>query len=262
MAITSAISSSRAVWHVRGSWSARDDRTASAVWLGILWVGMIAGFSVDFPRYLHENPPAPKGILALHAPVFIVWLLILTAQVLLVLRDRVSWHRKLGWFAAGWAGLMAVMGPWAAMASQAVNLHNPPLGNPPFISVNIVDIGGFLVLLAWGFTLRKNPAAHKRMMILATVSLADPGFSRFSSYLIPTEPHSVIPWFLCVFYGNALLVLLMLAWDWWNRRLVRSFVVGSVALLAAEYVASLVYFWGPWRALTTEWVLAWAKHFA
>ncbi|MHB1858095.1 MAG: hypothetical protein ACYCPM_11745, partial [Acidobacteriaceae bacterium] len=200
--------------------------------------------------------------LALHAPVFIVWLLILTAQVLLVLRDRVSWHRKLGWFAAGWAGLMAVMGPWAAMASQAVNLHNPPLGDPQFISVNIVDIGGFLVLLAWGFTLRKNPAAHKRMMILATVSLADPGFARFSAYVIPTEPHSVIPWFLWMFYGNALLVLLMLAWDWWNRRLVRSFVVGSAALLAAEYVASLLYFWGPWKTLTTEWVLAWAKHFA
>lgn len=260
---TAAIGGSRAVWHVRGTWSARDDRTASAVWLGILWVGVIAGFGVDFPRFLHENPPAPKGILALHAPVFIVWLLLLTAQVLLVLSDRVAWHRKLGWFMAGWACLIAVLGPWAAIASQAVNLNNPPLGDPQFISVNIVDIGGFLALLAWGISLRKNPAAHRRMMMLAAVALAaDPGFSRFSSYVMPVEPASVLPWFFWTFYGNALLIFLMLAWDWWRGRLVRSFVVGSAALLAGEYVATLLYFWGPWKALTLGWVQTWARHFA
>jgi hypothetical protein len=248
------------VWHVRGTWNAREDRAASAVWLGILWVGMIAGFSVDIPRYLHETPPSPE-IVHVHAAVFTTWMLMLSAQVLLVLGDRVSLHRRLGLFAAGWACLMAVMGPWAAMASQAVDLHGPEY-DPPFISVNIVDIGGFLVLLAWGFWLRKNPAAHKRMMILSSVSLADPGFARFSGYIFPNEPQSVLVWFLYMFYGNALLIILMLAWDWWRRRLVRSFVVGSVALLAAEYVASLVYFWNPWKALTTGWVLAWAKHFA
>src|SRR5205814_6045259 len=88
--------------HVRGSWSARDDRAASMVWLGILWVGMFAGFGVDFRRYLNENPAAPK-ITYLHGVVFTVWMLLLTAQVLLVVRDRVALHRKLGWFTAGWA---------------------------------------------------------------------------------------------------------------------------------------------------------------
>jgi len=132
---------------VRGTWSARDDRTPSAVWLGILWVGMIAGFGVDIPRYLHETSPSPE-IVHVHAGVFSTWMLLLTAQVLLVVRDRVPLHRKLGLIAAGWACLMAVMGPWAAMASQVVDLHEPEY-DPPFISVNIVDICGFLVLLAW-----------------------------------------------------------------------------------------------------------------
>jgi hypothetical protein len=245
------------MWHVSGTWSAREDRVAPAVWLGILWVGMLAGFGVDISRYVHESPPAPK-IIYVHAAVFTTWLLLLTAQVLLVLRNRVAWHRKLGWFMAGWACLMAVLGPWAAMASAAVNLHSPS-GDPPFLSVNIVDIGGFLVLLAWGIALRKNPAAHRRMMLLATISLADPGFSRFSSYILPTEPHSVFPWFFWVFYGNALLIVLMAAWDWWRGRLMRSFVVGAAALLVAEYAAALAYFWGPWKVLTTAWIEAWAK---
>lgn len=251
-----ATKGSRTKWHVRGTWSARDDRTASAVWLGVLWLGIFAGFGVDITRFIRENPPAPKVIYA-HAAVFTVWMLLLTAQVLLVLNDRVGWHRRLGWFAAGWACLMAVMGPWAALASDVVNLHTQP-GGPPFLSVNIVDIGGFVVLLAWGIALRKNPAAHKRMMILATVSLADPGFARFSEYLMG-EPSSVIPWFFYTFYGNVLLVVLMAGWDWWRGRLMRSFVLGAGALVAGEFASTLLYFWGPWKALTLGWVEACAK---
>jgi len=189
-------------------------------------------------------------------------MLLLTAQVLLVLRDRVAWHRKFGWFLAGWACLMAVLGPWAALASDAANLNTPANAlAPQFLSVNIVDIGGFLVLLAWGISLRKNPAAHKRMMILATVSLADPGFARVSGYL-HHAPQSLVPWFFDSFYGNVLIIVLMLAWDLWRGRLVRSFVVGASALLAAEFVATLLYFWGPWHTLTLGWVEAWAKHFS
>jgi hypothetical protein len=244
--------------HRRGTWSHNDDRIASAVWLGVLWVGMFAGFGVDLARFASENPPAPT-VIYVHAAVFVVWLLLLTVQVTLVLSDRVAWHRKMGLFAVGWACLMAVLGPWAAMASQAVNLHNPPpIGDPAFISVNIVDIVGFLALLGWGFLLRKNPAAHKRMMLLATISLADPGFARFSGWLV-AAPSSAIPWFFYIFYGNALLILLMGAWDWWKGRLMRPFVIGAAALLAGEFLASLVYFWGPWTALTTSWVVAWAK---
>jgi hypothetical protein len=247
--------------HTRGTWSPREDRVPSAVWLGILWVGMIAGFGVDISRFAHENPPAPK-ILYVHAAVFTGWMLLLTAQVLLVLRDRVAWHRKFGWFLAAWACLMAVLGPWAALASDAANLNTPANAlAPQFLSVNIVDIGGFLVLLAWGISLRKNPAAHKRMMILSTVALADPGFARFSGYFLP-EATSVFPWFIEVFYGNVLLIVLMLAWDWWHGRLIRSFVIGAASLVAALYLASVLYFWAPWHALTLGWVQAWARHFS
>lgn len=257
MATAPAVRASRLALHTRPSWSARDDRAASAVWLGILWAGMIAGFGLDIPRYLREKPPAPP-IVHIHAAIFTTWMLLLTAQVLLVLRNRVAWHRTLGWFAAGWACLMAVAGPWAVLSSQAINLYNPEMSDPPFLAVNLLDIVGFLALLAWGIALRKNPAAHRRMMILATVSLADPGFSRFDGYFLPNEPRSVIVWFFYVFYGNVLLVVLMAAWDWYRGRLMRSFAIGAAALLCAEFLASAIYFWPPWRTLTLHCVQYWA----
>jgi hypothetical protein len=256
LATVPAAPETSAFLHVRGSWSARSDRTASIVWLGILWVGMIAGFGVDFPRYLHENPAAPK-ITYLHGAIFTVWMLLLSAQVLLVVGDRVALHRKLGWFTAAWAGLMAVFGPLAVISSDVVNL-NLPTGDPPFLSVNIVDVGSFIVLVAWGIALRKNPAAHRRIMILSTVALADPGFARFSE-LWPA-PTSVVPWFSSVFYGNVILIVAMAVWDWWRGRMMRQFVIGASISMVSMFTASLLYFWPPWRAMTQSWVELWARH--
>lgn len=262
VATASAVGRPESLWHGRATWSPREDRVTFAVWLGILWVGMIAGFGVDFPRFLHENPAAPK-VTYIHGMVFSVWMLILTAQVLLVLKDHLPWHRKFGWFAAGWACLMAVMGPWAALASDAVNLNvtqaMPDAPAAPFLSVQLVDLGGFLLLLGWGILLRKNSAAHKRIMILSTVSLADPGFSRFVEWIWPSEPTSMLVWFLWVFYGNVLLIALMVGWDWWRGRLMPQFVAGAAGLLGAECLATLVYFCGPWKTISLHWVVEWAK---
>jgi DMSO/TMAO reductase YedYZ heme-binding membrane subunit len=149
------ITGPKTILHTRGTWSSRDDRAPSAVWIAILWAGMLAGFGLDFPKYLHQKP-SPSTVLHVHAAVFTVWMLLLTAQILLVLGDRVSLHRKLGVFAAGWAGLMAIMGPWAAMEWQVLKLHTPR-SNPWFLSLNIVDIAGFLILLAWGFRSARTP---------------------------------------------------------------------------------------------------------
>ena len=259
MATVPAVHSARRVLHTRGNWSTRDDRIPSAVWLGILWAGMIAGFGVHFSGFLKQVPPAPK-VIWVHAFVFSLWMVLLTVQVLLVLRDRVQWHRKFGWFAAGWACLMAVMGPWAAIASQLTALHTPYF-DPAFLALNLVDISGFLVLLAWGIALRKNPAAHRRMMILATISLADPGFNRLLGHYVP-QPHSAALWFFYVFYANVLLIALMAAWDWRRGRLVRSFVFGAAGLLASEVLCAFLYFWGPWKVATTAFLEFCARHSA
>ena len=257
MATASAPQASRIALHVRGNWSARDDRVPSTVWLGILWLGMIVGFGVDLSGF-RQAPYAPLKVIWVHAFVFTLWMVLLTVQVLLVLRDRVAWHRKFGWFAAAWACLMAVMGPWAAIAAQVVAIHTPYY-DPSFLSVQLLNMVEFLSLLAWGLTLRKNPAAHRRIMILSTISLADPGFSRFSGWLWPTEPTSPFVWFFYVFYGNTLLILLMAAWDWWRGRLMRSFVIGATALLAAESVATFFYFWGPSKTAAAAFIASIAK---
>lgn len=259
MATTSAVGKPRVTWHTRATWSARDDRLPSAVWLGLIWLGILSGFGVDMPRFFHEAPPAPRAIY-FHAAVFTAWLLLLTTQVLLVVRDRVALHRKLGWLAAGCACLMAVLGPWAAFASQSVLLHGPNY-DPPFLSIQLGGITAFLVLVVWGISLRKNPGAHKRIMILCTIALVDAGFGRFTGWIWPAEPKSVLVWYFYEYYGNVLILTAMATWDWWRGRLMKQFAVGAVGLIACEILEDLLYHWGPWKVFTTGLIAAWARHF-
>lgn len=261
MATAAVVRASKMTLHTRGTWNSREDRLPSALWLAILWIGMIAGFGLDAKSFANQNPP-PPAVLWVHAAVFSGWMLLLTAQVLLVIGDRVAWHRRLGTFMAGWACLMAVLGPWAVLAEDSTHMGNRATPHrPEFMAVNLVDIVGFLILLAWGIALRKNPAAHKRIMILATVSLADPGFARITGHL-HAAPVSIVPWFFNVFCGNVLIILLMLCWDVFRGRVMRQFVVGAAGLLAAEFVATVLFFWKPWQDVTSQLVLAWARHFS
>jgi len=253
---TTVVAKQPAFLHDRGTWSARDDRIPTVVWLAIFWLGILGGFGLDIPRYLHEKPEPPL-VAHIHAVVFTIWLLIMTAQVLMVVRDRVAWHRRFGWFAAIWTCLMAVLGPWAALSSLATNLRTPGF-TPAFLSINIVDIAGFLIFIAWGLASRANPAAHRRLMMLAMVAIADPGFARITSNLW-REPKSALAWFGFYFYGNIILLVFMAGWDWHQRRLMRQFVIGASAFLVALYIASVLYFWPPWQALARSWVQAWAN---
>jgi hypothetical protein len=200
-------------------------------------------------------------VVDIHAFVFSGWMFLLTAQVLLVTGNRVAWHKKLGWFTAAWACLMGVLGPWAAIASHAISPQNPGL-TPPFLSIQFGDIVGFLFFVAWGIALRKNPAAHKRIMILSTVALIDAGYGRLAGWIWPAEPSSILVWYLWNFWGNVLLLALIAAWDLWRGRLMKQFVLGAALLLAMETLETFLYFWAPWKEITTNWVNAWARHAA
>lgn len=261
----------RAILHDRANWSARDDRLAFVIWLAFIWVGILFGFGLTMRHFLHAVPHWPT-VVYIHAAAFTIWLVLLTAQVLLVIKDRVQLHRNLGWFLVGWACLMAVLGPWAAFAAQTI--PNGPVYKPPFLSIQLGDILAFVALLAWGISLRKNPAAHKRIMILSTIALLDAGYGRLSGWVLHVTPHSMVPnWLLHApphsmvhfyvldFYGNFLLLALMAATDWWRGRLMKQFAIGALGLFAWECFQVFLLFWPPWKVFATALLADWVKYF-
>src|ERR1035438_5040133 len=108
---------------------------------------------------------------------------------------------------------MGVMGPVAVYTSIILFAKAHGIHPDPFMSIQIEGIVCFLVLIAIGIALRKNPAAHKRIMILATVAIASAGFGRFMQYVNHTQPQTPFQFFLFNYYGDLLIVASMFAWD-------------------------------------------------
>lgn len=242
--------------HTHGTWSAREDRRITLLWLGLFLAVVLVGFGFDLNNYFHETPAVPK-IVHVHAVITTIWLLIVTTQVLLVEVNNVKLHRKLGWFAAGWAMVLVFFAAWGEMSWEATNLHTPG-DTPAFLSISMGGLISFAVLITWGILLRKNIAAHRRMVMLANLSIASAGFIRLMG-MFKVQVESVIG-NLFYFYGATLFItLLMFLWDLKKGRVMRQFVIGSGFVVAMQLVSVVLFLNPAWKDFAEGIIAAWGK---
>jgi hypothetical protein len=244
--------------HTTATWPARDDRRAALAWLGLFWIYVGVGFGFDLSHYFNEHPAVPF-IVHVHAIATTLWLLTATALVLLVETGNVGMHRRLGWFAAGYAGLVMLIAPISELSWQALNLHTPDGLPPEFLSIAFSGVLCMAILLPWGVLLRRNSAAHRRVLILATIAISDAGFSRMMGLFLPA-PTSFLGVYLFYEGGNASLILLMLLWDWKRGRVMRQFLIAAGVVVATGLTATALYFNDTWRGITRAWLEGWARH--
>ncbi len=244
--------------HTTATWPAREDRRAALVWLGLFWIFVGVGFGFDLHNYFHEQPPVPK-IVHVHAIVTTLWLLTATALVLMVETGNVRWHRRFGWYAAGYAALVVVIAPYAELSWQALNLKTPGTLPPQFLSIAFSGVICLAVLLPCGVLMRRNSAAHRRVMILATISISDAGFSRMVGLFLP-DPTTFLGTYLFYEGGTLLLIVLMFLWDWKRDRIMKQFLWASCFVIAVGLAATGLYFNATWQSITHSWLESWARH--
>jgi uncharacterized membrane protein YozB (DUF420 family) len=142
---------------------------------------ILAGFaSRDLPRVWSGEPVPP--IIHLHAAVFTGWLGLFIAQTTLVGRGRIEMHRRLGMASALFALFMLAIGVQATLVVTRMGHRGIPgvmFADPAgFMLLNFVAIGVFIVLVAAGWAFRRKPQTHKRLMLMAALSLLGPRVSR------------------------------------------------------------------------------------
>jgi hypothetical protein len=198
-------------------------------------------------------------IVHVHAIATTLWLLTATALVLLVETGNVRLHRRLGWFAAGYAALVLVIAPWSELSWQALNLKTPGALPPEFLSIAFSGVFCMAVLLPCGILLRRNSAAHRRVLILATICISDAGFSRLMS-LFFHAPTGFAGTYLFYEGGNVLLIVLMFLWDWKRKRMMKQFLWASCLVIAVGFTATGLYFNGTWQSISRSWLEWWARN--
>lgn len=155
----------------------RPDR-AIYTWAALVAVLIVfAGFARSYYLKGLFGTPALTGLVHLHGVVMSLWFALFATQVWLVARGRTGVHRRLG--VAGGAIAIAVIAVGTLTAITAARLGHTP-GPPPkvFLAVPLGEMVVFAALVSLGLTYRHRPAAHKRLLLLASLSMLTPAIAR------------------------------------------------------------------------------------
>jgi FtsH-binding integral membrane protein len=132
---------------------------------------VVAGFARTYYLAGVFHAPLPSLIIHLHAAAFSCWVLLLIAQTSLVSAGRVDIHRRLGIAGFCLGGLMVILGTMAA--TDSLVRKGGPVGRDvqAFYIVPITDMVFFAVVLFLALRKRRDSAAYKRLILVATNSL-------------------------------------------------------------------------------------------
>ena len=141
---------------------------------------VVWGFSRTVNANLfHANPPRPLLLWA-HGAAFSSWMIFFIVQSSLVRAHKVSVHRLLGWFGAGLASGMTLLGFTIAIVMARFDtfvLHQK--GADAFLSIPFNDMIVFGTCIALAIYWRKKAEYHRRLIFIATCELMDAALGRF-----------------------------------------------------------------------------------
>jgi hypothetical protein len=227
------------------------DRYAFPGFVTIIWFVILMGFVPDvIHKFRKQGFNYPLAV-HIHAAVYVSWLVLLTVQTVLIGRGRVALHKRLGVLGAGLATLVVGTGLVATYVVENRMLETPR-ADPAFISTLIVDVLNFASLAAAALVLRGDAAAHKRLMLLATMSLLQAGFIRWwGATLLATFGRGFIGGWMADYLGVTLLVLSLGVYDLVTRhRLHPAYVQGAIWILTWQFIAKWLYVSPGWKGVS------------
>jgi hypothetical protein len=169
--------------------------------------------------------PLPSLLVHIHGAVFSSWILLLITQIALVSAGRVDIHRRLGLAGFALACLMVILGVLTASKLMARGVSPVPVFDAQ--TFYAIPMGGMLIfatLIFFAYRNRSNPAAHKRLILIATIALLDAPTGRPPFTVITAHPlmDSV---FVYAF------LLLIIAYDLWSTRKVQRSTIWATAFV-------------------------------
>ncbi len=226
----------------------RFDKHFYLVFALIAWMVVAIGFGPGMMARLQGRLPPPPLILHAHAIAFFGWLALFTTQTLLIRGNRTGLHKKLGIFGAGLAVAMVYLGIATALA---VHRERFEAGHGQRIAFLIVQIMGMVIFgtcVTMALILRRNPSAHKRLLLLATVELLGAAFGRsLGRILMKQLGGGLIGFPLALFAGGYAVIVLAMLYDVCTRKRIHPvYLIGLPGMMAAHLVMSMIFHHPGW----------------
>ena len=182
-------------------------------------------------RTFKSNP-----IVHIHGLVFFSWTLFFSFQAWLAASGRIARHRSIGMIGISFATAMTIFGVLVSInimkTAAALGLKDEGIA---FAIVPLSGILFFAVVFSLAVASVRRPEAHKRLMLLAGISLLDAAVARwFLTFLAPPGPPPVAVTLLPASVAYLLLVA-AIVFDWRTRgRPHPVYVFGGAALIAVK----------------------------
>jgi hypothetical protein len=187
------------------------NRAADRIFFGVMAILLctivIVGFSPTYFSVGMLRAPLPSPILHVHGAAFTFWMILYLVQSALISTRRVAWHRSLGTIAFCLPPIMIVLGLVAAIDALHRHVMIGPLDPAVSLSIPLLGIAWFAVVIFAAWRTRRQPDAHKRLIVIATIGLADAALGRFPWGRMGLSPATG------AVTGLAFLLLLVIVYD-------------------------------------------------
>jgi len=167
------------------------------------------------------------------------WFVLFLAQAMLVAVRRTDVHRKLGFVGAGLG--VAVLVTSLMVTAQLVprlaetrGIDGAVAGAPSIVWANAAALLCFAVFLSSAIALRRRAEVHKRLMLLAAISVVQPAIARISRWTMFDSIENALFSLMVL----SVLILPLLVHDFVSRRRIHPVtIVGGGLFLGMRAVA-------------------------
>jgi uncharacterized membrane protein len=189
-------------------------------------------------------------VLQLHVFTVVGWLCLLSLQVLLIRTGRPRLHQRLGLLGAVLVPAMVVTAVGAEVFSQRFYSTTDPENLRFFISP-LSSMVLFAVFAVLAILQRRQPATHKRLILLATTVVLVAAYNRWwgeELYERFGDGHAGM--IIHNYAGIDLLLILLVAYDWITRRRIQSvYQWGVPVIFGTQLIATFIYHSEAWPGI-------------
>jgi hypothetical protein len=214
--------------------SVADNRRGGGVYAGAalaIAAVMFAGFSRNYYLRVWLGTRVISFLVHVHGLVMTAWAVLFVTQTLLIAKRRVDLHRKLGIWGAGLAAVVLGLGVFTIIHS--IERQKPAadsgLFTELFVAFDGLSLLAFAGLVLAGVLYRQRREIHKRLMLIAMISLLPPAYGRLIANLTHDNVELLV---LGMMVASALSCLLVDAWR--HRRVQPAFAIGAAVVIASN----------------------------
>lgn len=157
----------------------------------IILLLVVSGFGTNSMVNTEKLPPA-SPLVFIHGIILFGWYFLVVLQAWLIRVKKYLLHIFLGKISLLIAIGIIITGTLMTLDSY---YHSRSL---PVISVNLVQLVNFILFFSLSLYRRKSPAKHKRFILLASLSIILPAFSRIGSTLEMPDYFGIVMLLLCL----------------------------------------------------------------